>query len=738
MKVTKTMTLALTLCGAAIAFGQQPVSSPAGGVDREQLREHYEQVERELLRGDVSSLSPHLLRARKAAIETLRAYRERGDFGRCDQVKGARPLAFIDDEGRRCAVAELLHAVQRSDLVTRVAATRNDAFVAELAVDAELCREIEAMGLTLWEAARIQGPMGGRVIVADNNRRAEPGSYSGPGDTTTVAPRTSGSQGSAANSSTPAGGTTVSGPSTAPSSVIVPTNHQVGSESWWTWWELHKLDYLRPNMMRNWVATVTGYSRSDGHPARQLAMLRKDLFPLLLRELEKGDPTLRAAAVLALGRMAGSQAVAPLTRALDDASMLVRERAILALGAGGDEQAAELLLSIARHGALKKGGGRICPDARPLAIVALGIARRNGLDPVYDELVGRLSEETKGRRDADVQTALIGYHTLNPAPALAAWSAERVEDKHTSDPVRCRAVESLRFDPGAESLSRLLRALTCSKLELRRSAALALGEFDSSMALPPLLTAAELEREPLARGFILISIGRQGGEAARDFLVDYLKNGKKSHRPWCALALGILARGDDDAEARTVLRENFKRERNRGARGAWYLALGIGGATDALPLLEEGLIDGSTPETRSSAAFGLAMVGGEQARTLLLERLAEDPCPYTRAVIAQSLGYMGDARDSEVLVEALRSVKNPDLQSSVSLALGLHGSRKALEGLVAIAKSESSSRASRAAALEAVQMLVGTGPNLTLGDLLRQTNFAVFPSALIRHMDLPL
>jgi hypothetical protein len=63
---------------------------------------------------------------------------------------------FVDHEGTRCAMAHLLDSTGANELVDRVAATANHAYVRELAADATLVSWLIEHGLSAPEAARIQ------------------------------------------------------------------------------------------------------------------------------------------------------------------------------------------------------------------------------------------------------------------------------------------------------------------------------------------------------------------------------------------------------------------------------------------------------------------------------------------------------------------------------------------------------------------------------------------------------
>jgi hypothetical protein len=63
---------------------------------------------------------------------------------------------LIDADGTRCAVAHVLELGGAAALVARLAASRNNAWIRELADEPELVAWLEAVGLTVAEAAAIQ------------------------------------------------------------------------------------------------------------------------------------------------------------------------------------------------------------------------------------------------------------------------------------------------------------------------------------------------------------------------------------------------------------------------------------------------------------------------------------------------------------------------------------------------------------------------------------------------------
>ena len=119
------------------------------------MRAHLEGALAEIVASELPHLTDAQRRNRAEVAAALRGYIDAGAFPR----NRARPYmtpVFIDDEGNRCAVAHLLDVTGHGDLALRVAATRNLAFVRELADDPALAAWITAQGITVDEAARVQ------------------------------------------------------------------------------------------------------------------------------------------------------------------------------------------------------------------------------------------------------------------------------------------------------------------------------------------------------------------------------------------------------------------------------------------------------------------------------------------------------------------------------------------------------------------------------------------------------
>ena len=118
------------------------------------LQAHFDSVDTELRRATLPA--GRRTESRVTLIGWLREYREAGRFPQNDRFPRRTLPFFRDSHGTLCAMAYLIERSGRGDLVDRVALTRNNAFIAELAGDRELRSWLDSVGLTVAEAARIQ------------------------------------------------------------------------------------------------------------------------------------------------------------------------------------------------------------------------------------------------------------------------------------------------------------------------------------------------------------------------------------------------------------------------------------------------------------------------------------------------------------------------------------------------------------------------------------------------------
>lgn len=134
-------------------------ASDARVLEVTRIRAHFDSVLAELPTRDVSSLSTAQRARRAGLMRTLHAYRDAGVFPHNYDFAGRMVPYFVDRKtGTLCAVAHLLATSGRRDIVDRVARADNNVYVASLASDTAFTHWLDASGLTLAEAARIQVP----------------------------------------------------------------------------------------------------------------------------------------------------------------------------------------------------------------------------------------------------------------------------------------------------------------------------------------------------------------------------------------------------------------------------------------------------------------------------------------------------------------------------------------------------------------------------------------------------
>jgi hypothetical protein len=120
------------------------------------LRAHFDSVDRELRLATRTALTSAQLASRTTLVGWLREYRNAGVFPQNDRFPDRALPFFRDSRGVLCAMAYLIDRSGRGDLVDRVAASRNNGFIPELADDPDLRAWLDSVGLSVDEAARIQ------------------------------------------------------------------------------------------------------------------------------------------------------------------------------------------------------------------------------------------------------------------------------------------------------------------------------------------------------------------------------------------------------------------------------------------------------------------------------------------------------------------------------------------------------------------------------------------------------
>ncbi|HJQ53579.1 MAG TPA: hypothetical protein VJ825_07020 [Gemmatimonadaceae bacterium] len=175
--------LVVVLAGSAIALSvtaasahhNAPETPRARFLEAEavRLRGHFDSVDRELRNADISRLSASQRANRARLVSWLREYRDVGVFPENDRFADRMVPFFRDSHGTLCAMAYLIDRSGRGDIVDKVANTRNNAYISELADDPTLIAWLDEWGLTVAEAARIQPTYGPPPVISDHRERVD-------------------------------------------------------------------------------------------------------------------------------------------------------------------------------------------------------------------------------------------------------------------------------------------------------------------------------------------------------------------------------------------------------------------------------------------------------------------------------------------------------------------------------------------------------------------------------------
>jgi hypothetical protein len=246
--------------------------------------------------------------------------------------------------------------------------------------------------------------------------------------------------------------------------------------------------------------------------------------------------------------------------------------------------------------------------------------------------------------------------------------------------------------------------------EIVQSAVIALGLLstpDHKTACDELYRYYQNGRNQQARYFSLIAMGEIGGDENRTRLLRTLHKGKKAlERPWAAIALGLMtyrARLADGGKVDETVGRALERQlvsvKNKGAVGAFAVALGLSGFTDATPrmrkLLEE---NRNHDELAGFLCVGLALAGDQRAVDQIravMHRSVRRPMLLRQSAIA--LGRLHDKLATRYLIEMIQGEnKNMARMAAVAGALQFVGDRVTVDTLLKRIHDDELTKLSRA------------------------------------------
>jgi HEAT repeat protein len=440
--------------------------------------------------------------------------------------------------------------------------------------------------------------------------------------------------------------------------------------------------------------------------ANPVAAYRDDVRAALRRVIGQPFPdTVRAEALRALGR-AGWDADAPLFLKLLEAKgtkLEIREAAAIGLGLlpkFEDPAIRDRVRDFATR--LIDGKLPISQRARLMGLMALGIRARG--DAFLTAGLGARARRPLG--DADDAAALLYALGLTGDPMLglelkAAVHEGKLGDRRLHDVTRAHATIALALCGDASAVDTFSRILNGDEhqVQTRRSAAIAMGIILREQDLPEKIRQVAVrvlervmagDRDPLVAGFAAVGLGYAKKPAGIDALIRVAgKSGGAVEGPYAVLALGLAARRLPDEKAdkiRRFLVTSYANCRDLDRSGAFAIAAGIAGATDASELFLKAVKNSSNPlRVRAFAAQALGLLGkrSDELEKLLRQAL-DDGAPMISENSAIALGLLGRSGTAEVLVTKLVETRSKSLQIHMVVALAHLGGTRAIAPLVKI------------------------------------------------------
>jgi HEAT repeat protein len=445
--------------------------------------------------------------------------------------------------------------------------------------------------------------------------------------------------------------------------------------SWTQWWSWNRDNFEVPQPLVAPVVPRTATADVDRSAVEQA----------LVALSTSSNSVERSAATQALGRIGASPEL--LRSRLEDPAREVRFAALLGLGSAGSAAHTHALMAQTKNQ----------PDDEVLSVAFAGLA-------MTDE--GILARTVDATLEASLDDARLEVAAAAAMASCPLGSAElraktmAILKTGKSSLHRAVAAQSLGLEAGDEAVAALTMAVGERSVDVRRSAALALGRSHHALALPALQTAFELEHDQLTRAMLLLAIGDHGGVAARSFLCTELTTGSKALRGFTALALGLWGRDRTDDVALPI-QKALAVEKNRDQRGAYLLALGMLRHRGSLDLLVGELTNdnksSNTSATRGAAASALGMIGDRAALAVMAQSLHEDTCPWVRSQVARALAGFGNMA-IDTLRKTLREDSSGPVRAAAAFALGGIADPKAVVDLVGVVRDESAPAEVRAGA----------------------------------------
>jgi len=531
------------------------------------------------------------------------------------------------------------------------------------------------------------------------------------------------------------------------------------SRTWQTWWEFNKEPFLVPQI-RGAQAPITGSDdfylgpRTSRRTVDVLKPTDDDrvgkIVPALAALIERErNRDVQSACLVALGKVgkdgkdqqgAKIELEALISARLSRDNQEVRETAVLSLGIAGRRESFEILSDLFRDTpAGRKLADRASVRKRTRAYAAYGLgllARRVG-DPALSQQVHDLlwaGLQDKDYEDRDLTTAIVsGLGVMRADPTRSAdkrlgWQAAEnlmkwfVQDLGpTEESMQAHAPVAIArlLGRGTSRIHRRIKEQLASTLNARKrrgqpilqSCAIALG----MLSVPAEQSAADERfsealrvyyvkgKDRTAQQLALISIGRIGGAANREWLAKTYSRAKLDFQPWAGLALGLLAKpkaeaGTPDVFLGEMLLEDLEDASTDDLRSALAVAVGLTGLRDAAPTMLR-LLKKHEGDVRTAGylAIGLGLLHDTKAVNRLSEIMQRSTRrPFLLQQCAVALGVLGDQHANDQLLALLEDSESVAVLAAIASAISRIGDRRAIDRLIAMTEDKGMTKLGRA------------------------------------------
>lgn len=701
---------------------------------------HAAKVVAELEARDVSHLTPSQRAERRRMLDELLRYGKRGRFAQNEAHPGEAIPHLIDAHGNRCALANLIDVAGDDALLTRLAASHNIAFVPELQQDRELGDWLRRHGLTVEEAAYIQGP----GFVDPPSREVPPGIPPDPSERVTR-----GGPGTPGDAPTTPG---VSGPTPTTgrtgTSITRGSTRRGGAAAldWQTWWTLNRHAFLNVRERYHAGVVLTG---DDGTAARGRRPSEEEIdatvVPLLRRLATGEDKHVRTTALMAWARVARPRHAPEVIEAarafIANPDNAWRDVMILALGIVRHPDALPTLRAIAHdtkdgRRAMRKNGALV-DRVRAMAVVALG---QCGQEDAAADLMQILDDRRTKSTDLKACAVMaLGTLSRDVEPGtrrrIGVYLVKGLRKEAWDDVVAAQVPTALAHAgdttivvPTLQPVLERFRKPTA----VRQSSALAmatLAPVASEGLLDAMIATARRDPDDAARRFGILALGEVAkaqhdrlrtddgkaeayarmGRKLRGYYEGAFagRNIQKSDLPWLCLSAALYGRGYP--EQRTWIRERLERVANAGGlkdrEAAAVVALGLLGDAAAVPTLRAKYGKAKDKLVRGYLAESLGILGDKSQRDDLLALVREDGDGDVRYRAALGLGFTADQGTLRSLVDVFATTPSQDAQVALARVIGELGDRRALPTLIQIASDPKADTWARRRALGAIGMI---------------------------------